>query len=300
MLRIGFFGQSGPYAPVALRYLIEHSGEVEVALVVEGLRRSPVGRVHRLRKPKRGPLPSGDDLGALALAAGIAVLSTRDINGQGAVRILQEADLDLIVCVGFDRLFGAAVLASARLGGVNAHPSALPRWRGPAPIFWALKAGQRHSAVTLHALDLLEDHGPIYAQRQFVWPHRIGGAEIYRHAAGLVGPMLSRLFVAASNGALCGVAQDHSRASRARRPKPEDALVDPALWKSEALVDFACGAPFFRAAWMRLGDETFHVRRGLRADLGSHIPAHYALSGSTLLVQCLDGVAHLQIQTLGD
>ncbi len=47
---------------------------------------------------------------------------------------------------------------------------------------------------------------------------------------------------------------------------------------------------------MTLGDETFHVRRGLKADVGKRVPGDFAVQGNHLVVQCRDGSAHLEIQ----
>ncbi len=296
-MRIGFLGQSGPYAPVALRELLEHRADFEVVLVVEGLKRSSSVRQHRLHKPRPASLPAGEDLRDLGLAAGVPVLQTGDINSRPAIATMDDHRIDYIVCVGFDRLFTAPVLATAAHGGINAHPSPLPELRGPSPVFWALHAGRRDLAVTLHALDTREDHGPIYAQESFIIPPRASGAEIFRVAGALAGPMLVALLGDARRGRLRGVPQDHAAATRAPRPKPEDAKVEPGSWGCDQLVNFACGAPFSRAVWMRLGDETFHIRRGLEAQPGRSMPAQYFLQCTRLIVQCNDGVAHLEIQT---
>ncbi len=299
-MRVGFFGQSGPYAPPALRYLLGCQEGFELALVVEG-RRAPVGRREHVllqRRPAVALPPESEDLPELAVAAGLPVLRTCEVNAPAAIRHVQDHEVDLIVCVGFDRLFAPELLAAAPRGGINAHPSRLPEWRGPSPIFWALKEGRRDLSLTLHALDEGEDHGAIYVQESFVLPHRASGEDIYdiagRLAARLMAPLLSRL---AAGGGLDGRPQEHHRATRAPRPKPEDALVDPLTWGCEHLVDFACGAPFFRAPWFKLGDDVFFARRGLKAEPGRALPAQYVQQGDLLVVQCADGVAHLEVQT---
>jgi methionyl-tRNA formyltransferase len=296
-LRLGVFGQTGPYAPVALHALLRAHERFEVVLVVEGLRRGTArGEVHRQVKPSPGPWPDGDNLTALARAAGRPVLQTSNINGDSAVTVLRQHSLDWVVCVGFDRLFKPPVLECARRGGINAHPSLLPALRGPSPLFWALRNGLTEVGVTLHALDRGEDHGPIYAQRRLSMPPRASGAKLFGIAGELAGRMLIDLLERASRGPLRGTPQDHAVATRAPRPKPDDAFVDPLEWDCEHLVRFACGAPFFRPAWFRLGSDTFFARRGLRAEPGRRLPAQYVLHGSTLVLQCRDGVAQLEIQ----
>ncbi len=295
-MRVAFFGQTGPYAPPALRELVPHQRGFQLVGVVEGLKRGGGGPVFELCRPAPGPLPEGERLVDLAVAAGLPVLRTNEVNARRAVQLCESWSLDLIVTVGFDRLFSVELLATARRGGINAHPSALPRLRGPAPIFWALRRGLRELTVTLHALDRHEDHGPIHAQRAFPLPRRVTGDWIYDQAGRLAGQMLAELLPRAASGPLPSVPQDDAAADRAPRPVAEDLEVVPLEWGCEHLVDFACGAPFFRAPWLRLGPDTFHVRTGLRAEPGRQLPAQYVLQGEVLVVQCRDGAAHLEIQ----
>ena len=294
-MRVAFFGQTGPYAPPALRQLAGAAG-FELVLVVEGRKGYINRRGFVIERPRPRALPDGENLTDLGIAAGLPVLITTDVNAPAVVGRIASYEPDWIVCVGFDRLFGRPLLAVASTGGINCHPSRLPKLRGPAPIYWAVKAGARSLAVTLHGLDPGEDHGPVYAQESFVLPRRATTDDIYRLAGTIAGRMLVSSLGTAAAGVLVGVAQDHRAASRAPRPKAEDAYFDPAQWDCEHLLDFVNVAPFCRAAWTRLGDEVFFVRRALGCEIGKRMPAQYLQRGSTLIVQCRDGVAEVEIQ----
>jgi methionyl-tRNA formyltransferase len=295
-MRVGFFGQSGPFAPPALRYLLSHGGDFALVLVVEGRKSKPGRMEHRLRQPKVGRLPEGTSLAELARAAGIPALETCDVNAAVALETISRFALDWIVCVGFDRLFAPALLALAKRGALNAHPSLLPRWRGPSPLFWQVRTGDRSFGVTIHAIDEREDHGCIYAQAPFAAPHAASGDELYRLAAQVAAPLLLEVLARAAARALSGIPQDDAGACRARRPRAEDVLIEPATWGCRHLVDFCCAAPFFRTPWIRFGEEVFFIRRGVAAEPGRHMPGQYGLAGATLIVRCKDGLAHLEIQ----
>ena len=307
VLKIGFFGQSGPFAPPALRGLLSHFDSAtklpwEVVMVVEG-RRKPMGRhKHRWHMPSvRGftkpTLPKGQGLPELALAAGIPVFQTCDINSAYAVSELSKLPFDLLLCVGFDRLFKPNILALPKRGAWNCHPSTLPELRGPAPIFWALKRGDTSIGMTIHRVDAEEDHGHILHQGSIPFPELASGSEIYEMAGEWVGREVHTLLHHELNQTLRSVEQDHFQASRAPRAKAEDVCVVPREWSCHHLLRFACGAPYFRAPWLRMGEETFYLRRGLRVVPGRKLPAQYVLSGSELIVSCSDGVVHLEIQT---
>lgn len=300
MLRIAFLGQSGPYSPTALRILLEAQARPDakfmLVAVLEGRKKPVNGIVHRYRKPRPRPAPVTEELAEIATAYDIGALQTCDVNAPAVVKWLEEQVLDVIVCVGFDRLFSPAILQTASWGGINAHPSPLPKLRGPSPIFWLLHAGANKSALTLHALDAREDHGAIFAQQPFVLPPRATGEDIYSIAGALAGRMLVPLLNQLASGELPRVSQNESAATRAPRPTAEDAMIEPGKWQCEALVNFACGAPFFRTPWLKLGDDIFFVRRGVSATPGMRMPAEYVLQGGLLHVQCADGVAQLEIQ----
>lgn len=294
-MKVAFFGQSGPYAPMGLIRLVSHSNPFEVALVVEG-RKFPIGRqVHRWLAPAPRPWPQTESLADTAVAGGIEVLQTADVNATAVANALRARGIEALVCVGFDRLFAPELLRCVPLA-INAHPSALPQLRGPAPLFWLLRMGAQRTVMTLHGLDAREDHGPIYAQRPFDIAPRVTGEALYNSAGRLAGDMLAALLGRACQGIVEGTPQAGSP-TRAPRPKPEDALIEPAAWDCEPLVNFACGAPYFRAAWMRLGDRTFHIKAGLSAQAGARLPGDYVLQGDILAVGCRDGVAQLQVQT---
>jgi len=104
-------------------------------------------------------------LDAQARRCGAPVVSTRRINSEDTVRRLREWDPDLIVSVSASEPFGRRLIAIPRLGAINVHASELPRHRGLAPYFWALHAGDRSTAVTVHRIDRGLDTGPILGQR---------------------------------------------------------------------------------------------------------------------------------------
>lgn len=77
---------------------------------------------------------------------------------------LESRKPDLLVVSIYDRILPPEVLALAPLGGLNIHPSLLPRWRGPAPVARAILSGEGETGLTFHLMDEGVDTGPILAQ----------------------------------------------------------------------------------------------------------------------------------------
>jgi len=176
-LRLALFTlESAASAEAVLRFAEAHAG----SLVLVG--HSPPLAAHRatwraLRRGGAGMLPyllvnhALPQLGALArprprlsglcAAHGIPMLRLADAHGMQ--RALSESGADLLVTFHLDRILDAATLAVPPRGGINVHPSLLPRHRGPIPAFHGLAEGA--TGVSVHALLPRIDAGGVWAQR---------------------------------------------------------------------------------------------------------------------------------------
>lgn len=112
----------------------------------------------------------GGPLAEAARARGVAPAMLGDVNGEAARAALAEARPDLIVTCHFDQILAPEVIGLAPLGGVNLHPSLLPRHRGPMPCFWAAAEGGDAFGVSVHRLAPRIDAGALLAQRPLAPP----------------------------------------------------------------------------------------------------------------------------------
>lgn len=79
--------------------------------------------------------------------------------------LLRAYDADLALCTGFPWLIPAEAIEIPTHGIVNGHPSLLPRYRGPFPVAWAVRNGEREIGMTYHLMDAAFDTGPVLSQR---------------------------------------------------------------------------------------------------------------------------------------
>lgn len=79
-------------------------------------------------------------------------------------RLLRGCELDLAICAGFPWRIPAEAIEAPRLGIINGHPSLLPRYRGPFPVAWAVRNGEREIGLTYHVMDADFDTGNVLAQ----------------------------------------------------------------------------------------------------------------------------------------
>src|SRR5262249_53701889 len=96
--------------------------------------------------------PAGfpEDPFALAEEHRIPCYLVGDASGSRAMALLRRHPADIHCVAFFNQLLRKNVLALPRLGTVNLHPSLLPAYRGPAPLFWVFRDGARETGLTLH------------------------------------------------------------------------------------------------------------------------------------------------------
>lgn len=143
--------------------------------------------------------------GTAKLAAERRIPWTRvaDVNGAGA-QALREAQPDLLVTLHFDQILSPTTIALAPLGGINLHPSLLPRHRGPLPTFWALSETPPATGVSVHRLAARIDGGAILARRAVAIRADVTASAAARalHVAGV--PLLREAITRIASGEAAG------------------------------------------------------------------------------------------------
>lgn len=152
---------------------------------------------------------------------------------------------DVLLSWFFPKRIPEAILRLAPRGGFGAHPSLLPRWRGPDPYFWAIYSGDRRTGVTLHRLDREYDTGAVVAQVEL----EIGECEnAWRLAKRLDRPGLALLVSCAQRLAdaepLEGEPQDDALATEAPQPDEQLLSLDWERPRAELLRLIRAAAPY--------------------------------------------------------
>ncbi|HIP70190.1 MAG TPA: hypothetical protein EYH05_02200 [Anaerolineae bacterium] len=115
----------------------------------------------------------------------IPVTAVRQINHPQFIQQVAQINPDLILVSCFPYKFHGNLLDLPRCGCWNLHPSLLPHFRGPAPLFWTFWAGQNDTGVTLHRMDAGLDTGDILKQAAFHLPDGVSGPTAERQLAEL-------------------------------------------------------------------------------------------------------------------
>jgi methionyl-tRNA formyltransferase len=222
-LRIVFFGSPEAAVP-SLRALAADNRFTVAAVVTQPDR--PAGRGRRLTPP---PVKTA------AMEAGLWVRQPETLRGRRFRESMENLKPDFLAVVAFGRIFGSKLLAVPRFGCVNLHFSLLPRYRGAAPVNWALIRGESVTGVTTMIMDEELDSGPILLQQASPVEPWDTSETLSRRLAEAGAPLLVLSLVELSEGRITPAQQDHSQASFAPMLNKEDGLVD---WNMTAVEIF--------------------------------------------------------------
>jgi methionyl-tRNA formyltransferase len=162
----------------------------------------------------------------LAESAGIPVSTPARLQDPEWQRAISSLWPDLIFSFYYRRLIPMAVLQQARLGAFNMHGSLLPRYRGRAPVNWAILRGETETGATLHHMVAAPDAGDIVdRERVAIGPEDPVGTVMGRvRDAALT--VLARQLEDLLQGTAPRCRQDHTRATTFGRRRPEDGRID--------------------------------------------------------------------------
>ena len=168
------------------------------------------------------------DLSSTAVAAGIPVLRVENVNEPSAVSWIRARAPDVLLVVGWTQLLKAEVLRVPKLACLGFHASLLPKYRGRAPVNWAIINGETATGNTLIVLEPEADTGDIVAQRRIEITEEDDCRTIYQKVGQTEVEMLEEVLPMVQRGILPRRKQDDSEATIMPKRRPEDGRID---WK---------------------------------------------------------------------
>lgn len=251
-LRIVFFG-TPEFAATALRKLIDGPDTV-VGVVCQPDR--PAGRRQKLHKPP---------VKVLAESRRKPVLQPAKIRTEAFLESLRAWRPDVGVVAAYGRILSRPVLDLPRLGFINVHASLLPKYRGAAPIQWAIVRGEQVTGVTIMQMNERMDEGDILTQRETpIAPDETYGV-LQERLADLGAEALRDALVGLHRGSLVARPQDPAAATLAPLIRKEDGAID---WTAPA-TRIACRVRGFHpwpSAFTQLDGRLLKIHRARSMD----------------------------------
>jgi methionyl-tRNA formyltransferase len=250
----------------------------EIALVVSQPDK-PVGRTQELAAPA---------VKLTALDAGLEVTQPDKIRNNVEFRTRLETIMpDAIIVVAYGRIIPPWMLALPRFGCINLHASLLPKYRGAAPIQWAVAKGETVTGNTTMLLEEGLDTGPILLQQQVPIDPEETAADLFEVLAERGAPLVVETLRGLASGGIRPKPQDHSLATLAPLLDREDGRMDFALHTAEELKNRWRGLQPWPGAFTTLiGKKLIVQRMAVASYLGTALPGETRIDQARLLVCC--------------
>jgi methionyl-tRNA formyltransferase len=228
---------------------------------------------------------SGRGMKTIAQEHGIPVFQPDSINTPEGVAGLRAWQPELLVVAAYGQILARDVLTVPPLGGINVHASLLPKYRGAAPIAWAIYHGETETGVTIIRMSVSLDAGDMLAQEATaIGPDETAG-EVEARLAPLGARLALQVVEQMQHGPVAGRKQDPALVTKAPKLKKEDGLID---WtRSGAQVSSQVRAmqpwPTPYTWWHRPGQQPLRLIVN-RASWRSRQPGEEAVPGSVLVL----------------
>jgi methionyl-tRNA formyltransferase len=190
-------------------------------------------------RPKgRGNQLAESPVKVAAKELGLPVLQPERIRRAENFEPLKERHAEMMVVVGYGQIIPQQIIELPRYGILNVHASLLPKYRGAAPIQWAIANGETETGVTIMQIDAGLDTGDMLLKERLA----IGDAEIAPALSARLAPLGAQLLIEA-------IRQSEAGTLRREKQQNEDASLAPILKKEDGLVDWQCSARYVYNRW---------------------------------------------------
>jgi methionyl-tRNA formyltransferase len=233
-----------------------------------------------------------------AEAQGLLVLQPPRLKGTDFAQTLSALRPEVAVVTAYGRILPPDVLAAPAKGCLNVHASLLPRWRGAAPIQWALAEGDTETGVCLMRMEAGLDTGPVLEVRREAISEGDTAETLGSRLAALAGQLLQEALPRFLQGELQAVPQPDEGVTLARLVTKEDGRLDfqrPARVLERRLRAFTP----WPGAWTTVAGHVLKVHR-VEVGLGSGVPGTILSLDGQLEVACGEGSLRiLEVQPEG-
>jgi len=241
-------------------------------------------------RPKgRGQKDAMPPVKEAALRLGLPVHQPERVRRPEVVEQLRALDPEAMVVVGYGQIIPQVILDIPPKGIINVHASLLPKYRGAAPIQWAIARGETHSGVTTMKIDAGLDTGDILLK----WETEIGSDETAVELSDRLAVAGADLLVRtlAELGNIPPEKQDETQATYAPILKKEDGRIDFSMSAAE-IVNRVRGLLPWPGCYGSLRGQRFHIWKAKQAE-GRFHHGHLHVAGKKLYAGCKEGAIEL-------
>ena len=195
-----------------------------------------------------------------AVAHGIEVYQPAKIRAEESVEYLRQYNADIIIVEAFGQIIPKAILDMPRFGCVNVHASLLPKYRGAAPIQWAVLNGDQVTGVTTMRMDEGLDTGDMIMKQEVIVDEDETGGSLFDKLSGVGAKLCVKTMEAIENGTAVYTPQDDALATHTGKIQKEMGSID---WSKDAEVieRLVRGLNPWPSAYTRIDDKNLKIWR---------------------------------------
>jgi methionyl-tRNA formyltransferase len=246
----------------------------------------------------RGLKVQQSDVKKFALENNIEVLQPESLKETSFIESLKLLEPDLFIIIAF-RILPPAIFKIPRLGSINLHASLLPKYRGAAPINWAIINGEKVSGITTFFLDDKVDTGNIILQKEIPIDINETFGDVYYKMSESGSPLMIETIEKIKEGNFELLKQDNTLATKAPKIFRKDCLIN---WNDNAINvhNFIRGLSPVPAAYTTHNGKMYKILKSALTEQKSSIPGKLNIEGKKLLVNTSDfDIEILKIQPEG-
>ncbi|MGB7282179.1 MAG: methionyl-tRNA formyltransferase [Candidatus Acidiferrum sp.] len=229
-----------------------------------------------------------------AVAKGIPVYQPEKIRAPEAQEFLQKLAPDAIVIIAYGQIIPARLLPIPKLGWINLHASLLPKYRGAAPINWAIVNGETKTGATSMRIDAGMDTGEILLQREMEIGESETAPELTARMSEMGAPLMVETLRGLAAGSIVPRAQNNEEVSLAPMLKKEDGLIDWSRTAPEIFTRIRGFAPwpgaytFFRGQTIHIWGEPVSddMAQGMATEYRGAVSGALLVERNAVLVHC--------------
>src|SRR5262249_31834818 len=230
-----------------------------------------------------------------AIAAGITVHQPEKVRSPEVQQLLKQRAPDAIVVIAYGQIIPARFLPIPKHGCINLHASLLPKYRGAAPINWAIANGETKTGVSSMRIDAGMDTGDMLLRREIEIGPNETAPELAARLADLGAPLITETLRGLADGTIQSVAQDQSAATYAPILKKEDGRINWNL-SAQSTYNRMRGFTPWPGAYTSFRGQLCHlwgapVSTPSREKSVAGSPGTLALANGSVLVACGDATS---------
>lgn len=282
-MNILFLGSSGSLSLIPLRFLLRSRHKL-CAIAYE------TGSEVSLNDIKYTIIASQNEtVEMLARVAGVPGIKLFD-SSDNYVDAITAYEPDIIIVSCLARKLPESILSIPRLGCFNLHPSLLPAFRGPVPLFWQFRKGSDDFGMSLHRMTSSIDGGPIVAQSELSMPDGITTQQASNVLAGAGAALLEQTLDKIAQGEVTERIQNEAEASIMSYPIESDFAISTA-WTARRMFNFICATRHWGRTYpCELAGRVYPIIEALSYSTATIADKHFNINKDIISIPCTDGV----------